>query len=127
MDEDRRRQVMEVRRRIADALIRAAADAELRDRLLADPGLLFSPRDQPRPEVSPQVDEIRRQIITHLTGRVSSDPEFAQQLREDLFQAVRTAGLMPQMEQLRAELPPVAEVTGYGWGGWGWPIWGGWI
>ena len=56
--------------------------------------------------------------------RVSQDPDFAGLLRQDLFQAIRTAGLTPQVEQLRAEKPVADEVTGFGWGGgWGW-VWG---
>jgi len=127
MDEDRRRQAQEGRRRIADTIIQAAQDAPAREQLLADPAALLTPPGQPRREVSPQVDDLRRQIMTQLMDRVTSDSEFAPLLREDLFQAIRTAGLMPQMEQLRAELPPRAEVTAYSWGNpWGWPTWG-WI
>ena len=113
MDEDHRRQALEGRRRIADTLIQAAEDTPSREQLLADPAALFTPPGQPRREVSPQVDDLRRDIMSHLMDRVANDPDFAPLLRDDLLQGIRTAGLMPQMEQLRAELPPRAEVTGY--------------
>ena len=125
-DEGRRQAVKERHARIADTLIRASSDAPFREELLAEPALLFGPLDQPRPVLPDEVVEMRRDIIRHLVDRAASDAEFREQLRADLFKAIRAAGLVPKMEQLRAELPLNAEVTGYSiWGyPWGWPgIW----
>jgi len=129
MDEERRHQIKERQGRIAETLIRAADDPRLRDELLANPQVLFgSDTTRDRPEVPEHIQDMRRQIATHLIDTVQSNAEFRTQLRADLLSAIRTAGLTPQMEQLRAELPVNAEVTAYGWGwdwmwGWGWRGW----
>ena len=129
MDEERRLRVKERQSRIADTLIRAADDARLRDDLLADPQSLFGSSAEGRPQQPQHIQDMRRQIISHLVERTTSDSEFRTLLRDDLLRAIRVAGLTPQMEQLRAELPVNAEVTAYGWGGdgWGGDNWGdGW-
>src|SRR5262245_60537006 len=98
MDEERRRQIKERQGRIAETLIRAADDPRLRDELLANPQVLFgaeSTRD--RPEVPDHVQDMRRQIATHLIDTAQANAEFRTQLRADLLGAIRTAGLTPQM------------------------------
>jgi hypothetical protein len=128
MDDERRRRVKQRQVQIADTLIRAADDQGFRQELLATPQTLFGPSPANQPPPPDQVQDLRRQIVTHLDDRAASDNDFRTLLREDLFKAIRSAGLTPQMEQLRAELPVEAEVTGYG--GWGWDDWrwgwGGW-
>jgi hypothetical protein len=127
MDEETRRRLQERQARIADTLIRASTDMALRQQLIAEPAALFDPLDQPRPVLPEHVIAMRRDIITHLIDAAATNAEFRDQLRQDLFKAIRATGLLPKMEQLRAELPINAEVTGYGWGWgnpWGWPgIW----
>jgi hypothetical protein len=128
MDNDERcRKAREQQVRIADTLIRAADDPPLRAELLANPDSVFSFPDQTKHQAPAYVDDLRRQIMTGVMDRVSSDKDFSELLRQDLFQAARSAGLAPQLEQLRAELPSNAEVSGYSWTGWGgWLFWGLW-
>jgi len=126
MDDERRRRVKERQDRIADTLIHAADDQGLRQELLANPQTLFGPSPDNQPPPPDQVQDLRRQIVTHLVDRAASDSEFRVLLREDLFKAIRSAGLTPQMEQLRAELPVQAEVTGFSAWGWDWRWGWGW-
>jgi hypothetical protein len=129
MDADeRRRKAREQQVRIADTLIGAAGDPPLRAELLANPSSVFRSPDQTNTQEAPaHVEDLRRQIMTGVMDRVNADQEFAALLRQDLFQAVRAAGLSPQVEQLRAELPVNAEVSAFSWGGWGgWLFWGVW-
>jgi hypothetical protein len=126
MDEERRQRVTARQQHIAQTLIRAADDPQLRAQLLDDPKPLFGGAQEARLPQPEHVQELRRQIASHLIER-AADPAFRELLNQDLFVAIRTAGLTPRMEQLRAELPVHAEVTGYnGWGddwwswGWGW-------
>jgi len=120
--EEHRRQVKEAHTKIAETLIESAAEPRLRQQVLADPGTVFTRPDGADEQSNAVIDDLRRQVATGLMDRVSQDPDFASLLRQDLFQAIRSAGLTPQVEQLRAEKPVAAEVTGFGWGG-GWPIW----
>jgi hypothetical protein len=126
MDEETRRQMKERHARIAGTLIRAGTDTALRQQLVDEPASLFGPINQPRPLLPDHVTQMRREIVTHLVDKAASDAGFRTQLQQDLFKAIRSAGLLPKMEQLRAELPINAEVEGYSmWGDpWAWP--GGW-
>jgi hypothetical protein len=121
--EERRKQVKEAHLKIAETLIESAPEPRRRQAVLADPGAVFKRAEGAEPS-NELVDDLRRQVATGLMDRLAQDPDFANLLREDLFQAIRSAGLSPQLEQLRAEKPVGAEVTGFGWG-WpgGWPLW----
>jgi hypothetical protein len=127
MADEQQERMRQRQQRIVDVLTRAADDPQLRHRLLDNPRSLLADPNDSTPPLPEHVQELRRQIIGQLVDRAAADPAFRQQLAGDLREAVRTAGLAPQMEQLRAELPAKAEVVGFsGWGGgWGWPDWGG--
>jgi hypothetical protein len=120
----RNRKLKDAQARIAETLIRSAAEPDLRQSVLADPASVFT-RPDVDGEPNPLIDDLRRQIATQLMDRVAQDPDFANLLRHDLYRAIRTAGLAPQVEQLRAETPVAAEVTGFGWSSWWWAL--GWL
>jgi hypothetical protein len=128
MDEERRLRITRSRQRIGATLSLAAVDLELRQRLLDNPRSVLATPNDTSPSLPPHVQEMRRNIISQLVDRASTDPEFRAQLAHDLPTAVRAAGLSPQVEQLRAELPANAEVMAYssGWGGDGWGGGSGW-
>jgi hypothetical protein len=127
MDEQRVRKVKDAHARIAETLIQSAAEPRLRQQLLDRPATVFLRPDAAEADShNALIDDLRRQIATQLMDRVAQDPDFASLLRQDLFQAIRTAGLAPQVEQLRAEKPVADEVTGFGWGSsWWWVL--GWL
>jgi hypothetical protein len=127
MDEERRARVIERQQRVAETIIQAADDSAVRQQLLEDPRSLFGRQQAAAPPPPEHVQALRREIVSQLVDRAAADAEFRALLRQDLFQAVRSAGLTPRLEQLRAELP-VAEVSAYwgnpwDWPGWGWPGW----
>ena len=51
-----------------------------------------------------------------IIDRIASDPQFAQQLKSNPEQALQSAGLAQEAEQLAAAMPEEGETGGYNYG-----------
>ncbi|HLJ68088.1 MAG TPA: hypothetical protein VKX16_12075 [Chloroflexota bacterium] len=122
-NQQRLRAMIEERRQSTVATIeRALNDSAFREQFIdrAQPAASGPDGAATAVELPEEVVKERHDLLKSVLDRAQSDGAFRQRLLSEPHKALEEAGFGPQIERIRAQLPP-EEVRGYGTATWGTP------